>query len=268
MKRVRLLIWVLLFLTSGLMSQVQAHGLGAKQEDFIQQEMTWRKRRDQQMRSPTSWLMIAGLFWLEEGENPFGSAASNTIHLPAGRAPAYAGTFLLDNGKVSVIARPGVSLKVNGENASTMRLKADDSGDPDIVALGSLEMWVIKRGGRYAIRLRDPDNPPYKKYTGLEYFPPSDEYRIVGRFIPHPQPRKMLVETVIGVETEMVSPGYIAFTMEGREYRLVAFEAGKRRLFIVFRDKTSGVETYEASRFMYSSLREDGSVDLNFNRAF
>ena len=68
----------------------------AKQEDpaFVEAEMAWRQERDQSMREETSWLTIAGLFWLDEGENPFGTDSENRIQLPSGSAPESAGTFI------------------------------------------------------------------------------------------------------------------------------------------------------------------------------
>jgi len=38
---------------------------------FIQAELEWRDARDKQMQEPSSWLTIAGLFWLQEGPNTF-----------------------------------------------------------------------------------------------------------------------------------------------------------------------------------------------------
>jgi uncharacterized protein (DUF1684 family) len=39
-------------------------------------------------------------------------------------------------------------------------------------------------------------------------------------------------------------------------------------LFFVFKDASSGVETYDAARFLYSDLQPDGSVVLDFNQAY
>ena len=41
-----------------------------------------------------------------------------------------------------------------------------------------------------------------------------------------------------------------------------------RELFFIFRDQTSGKETYGAGRFLYSDLPRDGKVVLDFNRAY
>ena len=40
------------------------------------------------------------------------------------------------------------------------------------------------------------------------------------------------------------------------------------RLYFIFRDGTSGKETYETARFLYSDLRSDGTTVLDFNQAY
>jgi uncharacterized protein (DUF1684 family) len=40
------------------------------------------------------------------------------------------------------------------------------------------------------------------------------------------------------------------------------------RLYFIFRDGTSGKETYETARFLYSDLRSDGTTVLDFNEAY
>lgn len=239
-------------------------------ENFLKEEMAWRTKRDRQMRASTSWLTIAGLFWLNEGENTFGTAPDNKIKLPPGSAPAHAGTFVLEKNRVRVVSSKEAELKVRGQDIKEMVIKGDDSGRPDIVELKDLRMWVIKRGDRYAIRLRDLSSRAYKDYTGLEYFPPSKKFKIQADFIPYSPPKRVTVPTIIGTETEMTSPGYVLFKLGGKSYRLEAFQGNPEntRFFFIFKDETNGKETYEASRFMVADLLENGKVDLNFNRAY
>jgi len=140
-----------------------------EESQFLKEEMIWRKKRDQQMRALTSWLTIAGLYWLEEGENSFGTSIDNKIKLPPDSAPAQAGKFIVNNSKVTVVAAKGIDLKINHKKIKKAELQADDSGKPDIVELNDLRLWVIKRGKRLAIRLRNFNNPSYKKYPGSHY---------------------------------------------------------------------------------------------------
>lgn len=239
-------------------------------QSFIKEELAWRTDRDNQMRASTSWLTIAGLFWLEEGDNSFGTASENKIKLPSSSAPPYAGIFNLNKGKITVVANKDTELKVGGKKIKEMLLKGDNSGKPDIVELNDFRMWVIKRGNRYAIRLRDLNNPAYKDYMGLDFFPPSKKYKIEASFFPYASAKKVSISTVIGTKIEMISPGYVKFTLEGQEHRLEAFggAAQNKKLFFIFKDETNGKETYEASRFMVADILENGKVNLNFNRAY
>jgi uncharacterized protein (DUF1684 family) len=259
-----LLLWLL-----GLMVIPDPGALsGEEDQTFIQRELAWRASRDEEMRSPTSWLNIAGLFWLKEGENGFGTAESNPIILPRGSAPLFAGKYILKNDAVTVIAEKGVALKVEERIIDRQALKGDDTGKPDVIVLNSLRMWVIKRFDRYAIRLRDLNHRPFLNYQSLEFFPPAEKFKLEAEFHPFPEPRKMEVETVLGENTAMDSPGYVIFRIDGDEYRLDAFSGGPKKLFFIFGDATNGEETYEASRFMEADILDNSKVDLNFNRAY
>jgi len=240
-----------------------------KNEDFHKEEMKWRKERDKSMRSSTSWLTIAGLFWLDEGENTFGTNKTNKLVLPSGSAPSFCGKFILGEGKVKVIVAEGTGIKIEGEEIDERILTSDNQGNPDILELNDLRMWVIKRGERYGIRMRDYNARAYKEYKGLEFFPPSEKFRIEGNFVPYDKEKIIEITTVAGTKAEMISPGSIFFIMGGKEYRLEAFKADEKntKLFIVFKDLTNGEKTYAKGRFMTVDVLENEKVDLNFNRA-
>jgi uncharacterized protein (DUF1684 family) len=253
----------------GMFSPTDSRALSGEDEQaFIQEELAWREKRDKEMRAPTSWLNIAGLFWLKEGVNMFGTSEKNPIKLPEGSAPPFAGSFLLDNGTVTVTAEQGTELKIEGHIIHKSTLKGDDTGKPDVVELNDLRMWVIKRFDRSAIRLRDLNHLPFKNHTGLDFYPPTEKYKLEAEFHPFPEPKKVEVGTAIGENTEMNSPGYVTFKIDGNFYRLDAFFGKPKTLFFIFGDDTNGKETYEASRFMEAYILENGKVDLNFNRAF
>jgi len=266
--RVCVLLILCLFLLAGISVSPLQCLVGNEDQKFITEEMSWRKERDIRMRSPASWLTIAGLFWLDEGENSFGADPSNSMKLPSGAAPPTAGKFILRKGKISVIANRGVDLRVKEQRVTKRIIKGDDSGEPDIVELNDLRMWVIKRGGRYAVRLRDLNNSPFKEYKALDFFPPTKKYKILADYVPYSSPQQITLETVVGTTEEESSSGYVLFKIDGQEYRLEAFSYGPQELFFIFKDETNGKETYDAARFMVSRILEDGKVDLNFNRAY
>lgn len=237
---------------------------------FKKAELEWREECDQGMKKPTSWLTIAGLFWLDEGENTFGTGSENDIRLPEGSAPSYAGIFTLQKEGIKVVAAEGAGITYNDSIIEAMMLQSDAEGKPDVIQLNDLKMWVIKRGDRYAIRLRDLNAPRYRNYHGLKFFPPREEYRVRAAFVPFPEPKTVKLATVVGTETEMPSPGYLEFRIGKKELRLDVFgeDPESKNLFIIFKDRTSGRETHGACRFLASRVLDDGSVDLNFNRAY
>jgi uncharacterized protein (DUF1684 family) len=54
--------------------------------------------------------------------------------------------------------------------------------------------------------------------------------------------------------------------MEGQEYRIAAFQDG-RRLQLVFADATTGDDTYGVGRFLFLAPNPDGTITLDFNYA-
>jgi hypothetical protein len=165
------------------------------------------------------------------------------------------GTFDLQHGKVT--------LRMDG---TTRALRTDTDSSPDIVTLGSLTMFVIERGGRYGIRLKDRNSRFRKEFTGLDYFPLDESYRVQARFVP--EPRKIPVLNILGQTEEMPSPGHVEFELAGRTLRLTPVQDSPDKLFFIFRDLTSGRETYGSGRFLYTNMPKAGRVELDFNKAY
>ncbi len=213
----------------------------------------WRGVREAALKADGGWLTVAGLFWLHEGANPFGKDASSDIALPDG--PAQAGVFELHNGKVTVTL-DGATREVVHDSAA------------DVVKVGRLSLFTIKRGDRFGIRLKDPDSQYRHEFHGIEYFPASEPYRVTAKFVS--EPRKIPILNILGQTEDSECPGYAVFHLHGKELRLypIIEEPGDKQLFYIFRDQTTGKETYGAGRFLYSDLPKDGEVVLDFNKAY
>jgi len=213
---------------------------------------SWRQRREAALKAEGGWLTVAGLFWLHEGANTFGSDAKCDIVLPDG--PPHAGAFDLHNGQVAVPAG-------GGEH----RLAPDSA---DNVRVGRLSLFVIKRGDRYGIRLKDPDSEYRRAFHGIDSFPADESYRVAARWVA--QPKKIPILNVLGQTEDSDCPGYAEFSLHGQTLRLypILESPGDQQLFYIFRDQTSGKETYGAGRFLYSDMPKDGTVVLDFNKAY
>jgi uncharacterized protein (DUF1684 family) len=237
---------------------------------YLREVESWRSGRLTRLRSDEGWLVVAGLFWLKEGANRFGSAAEDEVALPAHSAPAHAGVLRLEGGKVTVEVAAGVKVTCAGKPVGKQELRPDDPGPPDVLALGDLRFFVIAREGRLAIRLRDLRSQRRTDFKGLTFFPVRPELRVVARYVPHAQPKTLKVPNVLGRVTDMHSPGAAVFRIGDRELSLDAVleEPTDKRLFFIFRDQTAGHESYGAGRFLYTDLPSDGRVVLDFNLAF
>ena len=237
---------------------------------YLQTIAEWRGQREQRLRSDGGWLTVVGLFWLHEGGNTFGSGPDNEIRLP-GRTPVWAGTIEFRGGKATYLLAPGVAATVNGGVAPEEgRLQIDADGAPTVLALGTVSFHVIKRGERYGVRVKDSESDALKHFMGLEWYDASEAWRVTARFVPHDKPQTIGITNVLGQVEQLPSPGYAEFTLGGRKLRLdpVIEAPGDTQLFYIFRDKTSGHGTYGAGRFLYSAMPEDGTVVLDFNKAY
>ena len=117
------------------------------------------------------------------------------------------------------------------------------------------------------MRIRDVNHPLRRELPPLPWFPIRETYRVRARWVGYDRPKSIAIADVLGDTSEHLSPGYAVFTLGGRELRLepVGQPDG---LFFIFKDLTSGDETYPAGRFLDTPPPRDGFVDLDFNKAY
>jgi uncharacterized protein (DUF1684 family) len=233
----------------------------------------WQANRLKRLTSERGWLTLVGLFWLNDGENTFGSDSSNAVIFPEGTAPKFAGSLLLNNGIVEMKAQPGVDIRYNDSTVSSIMM-ADDSNpkiEPTILKLGTVTIQVIERAGKLGIRMKDSESDLRKHFKGLEYFPTDMKWRITATFEPYTPQKILKIPTMIGTVEENPCPGALVFDIDGKQHRIDAvIETGsEHQLFIMFSDETSGKETYAVGRQLYTSLPDsNNNVILDFNKAY
>ena len=240
-------------------------------ENAYRQEIDkWHKERAASLTSEEGWLTLVGLFWLKDGENRFGSDPSNQIVLPGGKAPKYAGSLWVEKGAVRLEAEPQAGITSEGKPVGTLALASDAEGKPTVLHLGTLSFNVIKRGDQLGLRVKDKESPARTKFAGLDYYPVALNWRIDARFEPYNPPKKIPIVNVLGMVEEQPSPGRIVFDAAGKTYSLDAIsEEGSKELFVIFKDETSGRETYGAGRYLYTDpANAQGTVLLDFNKAY
>jgi uncharacterized protein (DUF1684 family) len=237
---------------------------------YEEEILAWREGRMERLMSDTGYLALAGLFWLQEGESTFGSDPSNALSFPAHSAPAKAGVFIHENGVTSVRAYPGTPLLHDGEPVVEMRMAHDGEENTTLLTLGDLSFYVINRSDRYAIRMRDLNSEIRKSFRGIDSYPIDAAYRVTARFEPYEPAKRVPIVNEVGTVDTMLSPGALVFELLGEECRLdpVVSSLEAQSYFLIFRDATTGVETYDSGRFLYTDLPVDGEVIVDFNKAY
>ena len=215
-----------------------------------------------------NWLPLAGLFWLKQGSNIFGSDPGNQIVFTSEGIPAHAGSFEFNGQVVTVKILPGTDAKIAGKPTTSAELHSDATEHPDVLEIGSLRIHVIKRGDRIGLRVKDLKSPAVAKFHGLVFFPLDLNYRITATWVPSTGKKTVDVPNVLGDVTPTPVTGEAHFKINGQEVSLTDLGGDPSKgLFFVFTDLTTKSKTYPGGRFLDTDPVANGTVVLDFNHA-
>ncbi len=235
------------------------------EKQYVAEIEAWRTKRVASLKSEDGWLNLAGLLPLKEGKNTFGSDKSNAIVFPKG--DAFLGSFILENGTVNVQVLPEVTVYQAGNKVKNLKIFSPNE-ETLILQHQSLRWFIIKRGERYFVRLRDLESPNVMHFPGIESFPIDAAWRVEATLEPAAPDFKIPVVDVIGTSSMQASPGAFRFEIQGKTYCLYPTSEGDQ-LFFVFGDATNGDTTYGAGRFLYANQPDaNGKIILDFNKAY
>ena len=208
----------------------------ASPEDLL---AIYRTRREQSVVQPRGNLALTNTQWVDS-EQPVYGVAGLWAPLPAGQSGLKVTASATDN------------IRVNGVLSDTV------SG-----------FVIASESGSYALRVWDTESASIRDFGGIDAFPYNPDWVITATWT------EIEGGTSVGIEhlkdegkpREKVIPGEITFTTDGVDYNLAAFKEG-RALLLVFADATNGVSTYSVGRFLMVAPNRDGSITLDFNRAY
>lgn len=185
----------------------------------------WRDQRTAELSRPHGWLSLTGLHWL------VGDAA------PVADLP---GTWRSVEGAVELTATAADGVVLDGAPVDgTVRVDTVEGAPGVLVEVGERRVEVIQRSGSHALRVRDPRSPALAAFTGVPVFDFDERHVLDAEFVPHPQPRDVVVGAVVeGLTHHHVAVGTVRFDLDGPQ-ELVVFADGKA----LFTDATSGVST-------------------------
>lgn len=215
----------------------------------------WREARLGSLTAPTGWLSLVGLHWLEQGANTIGSGEDQDIPLPE-PAPAHVGTYHLLGPQIAAETEDIDGLAVSKDGYSEM-------------SYGALQWFLIERGGRYGIRVRDTLLPTRIRLRPIEFFPIDLSYRVRATFTPAEANESVMMRNVLDMEYPVPVMGTLRFRLNGKSYTLEALDGGPNDLFLIFSDLTTGESTYGGGRYLYCARPgEDGATVIDFNKAY
>jgi uncharacterized protein (DUF1684 family) len=112
-------------------------------------------------------------------------------------------------------------------------------------------------------------------FDGLDYFDPDESYRVTATVSKPEQTEQVEMETSDGRTVLYDRVVTFAFELDGERYELHGYRQPHddgESIFVPFRDKTTGQQTYEDGRYMElepdTALSAGDEVTLDFNLAY
>ncbi|SDO92955.1 hypothetical protein SAMN04515671_2388 [Nakamurella panacisegetis] len=218
----------------------------------------WHSARERALATPHGWLSLTSFHWLPD-------VPSALDGLP--------GRFHSAHGHAVLQASADDGYRVRGEDEDVpvdgvVKAEVAEAGSLEWLTLGDVAIELALRGGRYAVRTRDPQAPALRGFAGVPTFPLDEAWRISGHFDPFTEPRTIrvstaradLVQDVVGVGTVTIRPG-------GAPVTLIATAGAGGTLNIPFHDLTNGAITASWRTVTTAAPDSDGRVQVDFNRA-
>ncbi len=135
--------------------------------------------------------------------------------------------------------------------------------------------WRRERDAFFKTHQRSPLTPQEKRnFKGLKYFPFDTRYIFSGkieRYVFHINNPKYYATflTNKGTNKRYIRYGKFRFTLDGKEYEIEIYKSIlSDNLFIPFKDRTNGRESYEGGRYMDAEILPDYQMILDFNMAY
>ncbi|MFB6224791.1 MAG: DUF1684 domain-containing protein [Haloarcula sp.] len=112
-------------------------------------------------------------------------------------------------------------------------------------------------------------------FDGLQYFDPDPDYRVEATVTVHDTPDSVDLQTSDDRTVRYLHVATLSFDLDGESRALHAFRQAadeSRTLFVPFRDKTTGQQSYEGGRYMElepdRALEDGDEITVDFNLAY
>jgi uncharacterized protein (DUF1684 family) len=245
-------------------------GAATQGDDFKSKHAAWVKEREAELTQPDGWTSLIGLHWVNGQQQTIGGGEANDIRLRIG--PDKLGKLEQRDGALFFTAEAGAGVTLEGQPLQgEVQVKPEGRGGGTKLGYdaGKGQITIIDRSGKLALRVRHADSPDRLNFKGLEVFTPDEQWQVKANFVAHPPGKTIAIANIIGDVNESPNPGYVEFERDGQKWRLEAQGDPAKGLSFVFKDATSGKETYGIARFLKTGpVAADGTVVVDFNRAY
>lgn len=213
----------------------------------------WHALREQDLNTDYGWLTVVAFNWL----------ASSPEEIPGLPGKWWAA----DDGLAHVTASGGLTL--NGEPVEgTTSASVPEAGSLSWLLHGDKLVELVLRGGRYAIRQRDPRATTRVGFSGVPTYPVDPAWVVTGHFSPREEPVRIEVATARpDLRQHITAIGTVHLALGDSAYELVATAAGEGRVSLSFQDETNADETAPWRTVTTGPVQDDRTVVVDFNRA-
>lgn len=262
----------------------QLKGLTA--QEYQEYWENWHAQREAKLNSEYGWLSLRSIDWLEDGKSI--------------RIPNFPGAWTQNGDTVIYTPQAGKDVSNRGQILRAPKIiEVSIHADVNVedFEYEGVRAQLIKRIGpnrQFAVRQRDPESVTRKQFAGVPHFEPNQDWIFPAHYEALSDWANVETAAVLGdLSHNETQIGNLFVTVDGKEYKLVVFQGhnddsgwtredpvtGKQEYldnrqhteesgFLMFRDETSGKETYGGARSLALDLRDPDKVSyVDFNQA-
>jgi uncharacterized protein len=219
-------------------------------------------------RGATSYL--ATVARVDFGERPaltVGRAPGNDVRLDAADVSAHHLRVTVEGDRFRVEAVDPAARFVHGGRELRQAIV-----DPSGLGVGRFLLRLSHQRSP-AIIVFDPESPRLNTAATLKYFPVDLAYRYELPLTPNPTPETVVIMSTLGHQRQAQRVGWFDFLVGNTPCRLEVTRllepgVGEHDLIVLFRDATSGGDTYPLGRYIDPRRLPDGRYLLDFNAAY
>ena len=203
----------------------------------------WIESRNSGWRNPTGFLAVTGMHWLSDEPQTFDDVS---------------GSWRAEGHNVFATGFEGVE----AEQTWTLEPRAEL-----MVPMTGGVLEIASRGGNIILRPRHENSKMFELFDGVITYDYKPEFVVTATL--EADVREVPVSSVIGdLGISYESAGSLVFELAGEEVRLTGFtRSDPESLWVIFRDATSGKETYGTGRYVFAKHLEGDKWEIDFNKS-